>query len=38
MNIFYPKSLISLIIIIAYIKEKKINPKKNILILEKKKF
>ena len=38
MNIFYPRSLISLIIIIAYIKEKKINRKKNILILEKKKF
>jgi hypothetical protein len=35
MNIFYPRSLISLIIIISFIKKKRINKKKNILILEK---
>jgi hypothetical protein len=38
MNIFYPRSLISLIIIISYIKEKKLDKTKNILILEKKNF
>ena len=38
MNIFYPRSLISLTIIISYIKEKKLDRKKNILILEKKNF
>ena len=38
MNIFYPRSLISLIIIISHIKIKKIAKKKNILILEKEVF
>jgi hypothetical protein len=35
MNIFYPRSLISLIIIICFITQNKILKKKNILILEK---
>ena len=34
MNIFYPRSMISLIIMMSYICEKKISKKKNLLILE----
>lgn len=35
MNLFYPRSIISLFIMISFIKTKKINKKKNFLILEK---
>ena len=35
MNLFYPRSIISLFIIISFIKTKKLNKKKNTLILEK---